>query len=62
MSKKAAQVYDRTSMHYKPEFQKLSAADIFVINVVVACGLLALGEAINQVFYMIPQPDDHGLE
>ena len=61
MSKKAAQVYDRTSMHYEPKFQKFSAADIFAINVVVAYGLLALVGAINQVFYTIPQPDDHGL-
>ena len=61
MSKKAAQVYDRTLIHYKLEVKKFSAADIFVVNVVVACWLLALGEAIKQVFHMIPQPDDQDL-
>ena len=61
MSKKTMQVYNRTWMHYKLEVKKFSAADTFAVNVVVACGLLALGEAINQVFHMIPQPDDQGL-
>ena len=58
MSKKTMQVYNRTLMHYKVEVKKFSAADTFAVNVVVACELLALGEAINQVFHMIPQPDD----
>ena len=39
-------------MHYKLQANKISAADIFVVNVVAACGLLASAEAINQVFYM----------